>query len=76
MYVWLCMYGYICMVMYVCQSLLLYDFTCCYTLLNSNHVLTTSQSRKLAVLHEWAMSILGMTSKECSVMSAERLNLR
>ena len=37
---------------------------------------TTGQSRKLAALHERARRIIGMRSKECSVLSPERSNIK
>ena len=37
---------------------------------------TTGQSRKLAALHERAMRIIGMRSKECNVLSPERSNIK
>ena len=41
-----------------------------------NLKLTTGQSRKLAALHERAIRIIGMSSKECSVLSPEKSNLK
>ena len=41
-----------------------------------NLKLTTGQSRKLAALHERAIRIIGMSSKECSVLSPEKSNIK
>ena len=41
-----------------------------------NRKLTTSQLGKLAALHERAMRIIGRDSKECTVVSPERVNIQ
>ena len=41
-----------------------------------NLKLTTGQSRRLAALHERAISIIGMSSKECNVLSPENSNIK
>ena len=41
-----------------------------------NLKLTTGQSRKLAALHERAIRIIGTNSKECSVLSPEKSNIK
>ena len=41
-----------------------------------NLKITTSQSKKLAAIHERAMGIIGMNPKEFSILSPEKVNIR
>ena len=41
-----------------------------------NLKLTAGQSRKLTALHERGMRIIGRNSKECTVVSPERANIK